>query len=327
MQRRDILRLALATGAVTTADSAPHAKRPRRGARVGVLLPVPGNDQFLAALRDGLRHLGWFEEKGLELEVRRADGTVEAFQRLGWELVDLPVDVLVTASTAAASTLARLTKTTPIVFVGAFDPVAAGLVASLDKPGRNLTGIAGLQPEIAASWVSHLQEIAPRVTRFVMFSNPASISPAALTSWKAVASRNADVQLLNVDTVADVDIAVANVAADACSGIIVVPHTFPFANRQAIVGSMARHRVPAIYGIAEMVRSGGLLSYGQDLGAQWHLSAVYVDRILRGTAPRNIPVTFATQYALAINTRAAAALALVVPKAMLDRADEIVSSP
>jgi putative tryptophan/tyrosine transport system substrate-binding protein len=324
MRRRDVLLCALATGSPTLAESAPRA-RSHRGARIGVLLPVPGNDHFLAALRDGLQDQGWSVD-AIELEVRHADGTVEAFRRLGQELLALDVDVLVTASTAAASSLADLTNTTPIVFLGAFDPVAAGLVVSLDSPGRNLTGIAGFQPEIAASWVSLLQEIAPRVSRFVILSNHASISPAALAGWRGVASRNADVQELGVDTVADLDSAVAGVAADTVAGIIVVPHTFPFANRTALVAAMARHRVPAIYGIAEMVRSGGLISYGQDLGAQWRLSAVYIDQILRGAAPRDLPARYATNYALAINTTTAAALGLSVPRTLLDRADEVIGS-
>ena len=324
MHRRDFFRLGILGGATASVAAIARAQQPLPPVRIGVLLPVPGNDQFLASLREGLRDVGWIDERAFSLQVRRADGTVAAFHQLGSELVALPVDVLVTASTAAATALAQLTTTIPIVFVGTFDPIAAGLVASLDRPGRNLTGIAGFQADIAAKWVSHLKEIAPSVTRLVIFSNPASVSPAALAGWKAVASLSADIGEVHVDTVNDIEGAAADVARDSRAGMIVVPHTFPFANRKAIVEAMANHRVPAIYGIAEMVRSGGLVSYGQDLGAQWRVSAVYIDKIIRGAKPAVLPVRYATKYALALNKGAANALGLVIPKAMIERADEVV---
>ena len=323
MKRRDFLHLGLFVSAAWLGE-ASQAARPRRRFRIGVLLPVPGNEKFLTSLRDGLRDVGWIDDAQLAFEVRRADGTVEAFRRLGLELAKLGVDVLVTASTAAASALAKVTTTIPIVFVGTFDPVAAGLVASLDHPGRNLTGIAGFQSDIAAQWVSLLKEIAPRVTRPVIFSNPGSISPAALAGWKAAAAKHAEVGEVHVESEHEIDRAVAEVAADSHAGIIVVPHTFPFANRKSVVEAMARHRVPAIYGIAEMVKSGGLISYGQDLDAQWRMSAVYIDRILRGARPAGLPVRYASRYALTINRAAAAAIGLAVPSAMLKRADEVL---
>jgi putative tryptophan/tyrosine transport system substrate-binding protein len=285
---------------------------------------VPDNGRFSASLRDGLRDLGWVEGSAFTLQVRQADGTVAAFRRLGAELAALPVDVLVTASTAAATALAQTTTTIPIVFVGTFDPIAAGLVDSLDHPGRNLTGIAGFQADIAAKWVAQLKEIAPSVTDMAIFSNPGSVSSAALAGWKAVASRSAIISELRVDGVADIEPAVTDVAKNPHEGIIVVPHTFPLANRKAVVEAMAKHRVPAIYGVAEMVRAGGLISYGQDLAAQWRMSAVYIGKIVHGTKPADLPVQYATKYALAINKGAARGLGLEVPKAMLDRADEVI---
>jgi len=225
------------------------------------------------ALREGLRDTGWTGEGDIEFEVRRAAGTVEEFRRFGKELAALPLDVLVTASTAAATALAQATTTTPVVFLGTFDPVVAGLVASLEHPGGNVTGIAGLQADIAAQWVSHLKEIAPHVARMVIFSNPAAVSAAALAGWKAVAARSVETSEVRVDAATDIDRTVAGVAKGPQAGMIVVPHPFPFTNRNAVVAAMAEHRVPAIYGIAEMVRAGDLISYGQDLGAQWRMSA------------------------------------------------------
>ena len=129
---------------------------------------------------------------------------------------------------------------------------------------------------------------------------------------------------LHVDAVADIEPAVADLAKNPHAGMIVVPHTFPLANRKVVVDAMAKHRVPAMYGVAEMVRSGGLISYGQDLAAQWRMSALFIDKIMRGTKPADLPVQFATKYSLAINKGAAHALGLEIPKAMLERADEII---
>jgi putative tryptophan/tyrosine transport system substrate-binding protein len=177
-------------------------------------------------LKDGLRDLGRIEATDFTLQVRQADGTVAAFHRLGDELVASSVDVLVTASTAAATALSQVTTTIPIVFLGAFDPVAAGLVDSLDHPGRNLTGIAGFQADIAAKWVAQLKELDPALTEMVIFSNPASVSPAALAGWKAVAAKATSIGEVHVDSVAGVDAAVAEVAQNPHAGMIVVPHTF-----------------------------------------------------------------------------------------------------
>jgi ABC transporter substrate binding protein len=153
---------------------------------------------------------------------------------------------------------------------------------------------------------------------------PASVSSAALAGWKAVASQSVSISDLRVDAVADIEPAVADLAKNPHAGVIVVPHTFPLANRNAVVDAMAKHRVPAMYGVAEMVRSGGLISYGQNLAAQWRMSAPYVDKIMHGTKPADLPVQYATKYSLALNKAAARALGVEIPKAMLERADEII---
>jgi putative ABC transport system substrate-binding protein len=324
MDRRDIVRLGLLGGVIPLFTGLGHAQSRNAAVRIGVLIPVPDTGRFLASLKDGLRDLGWTEGNDFSLQVRQADGTVSAFRRLGGELAASPVDVLVTASTAAATALAQATTTVPMVFVGAFDPVAAGLVDSVDRPGRNLTGIAGFQADIAAKWVELLKELDPDLTDVVIFSNPASVLSAALAGWKAVATKAVSIGEVHVDAVAGIDEAVTEVAKNPHAGMIVVPHTFPLANRKAVVEAMARRRVSAIYGVAEMVRAGGLVSYGQDLAAQWRMSAEYIDKIAHGAKPADLPVHFATKYSLAINRGAAKALGLDIPKSMLERADEIV---
>ena len=324
MHRRDILRLGFLGGATLGLGPPGRAQQPVPAVRIGVLIPVPDNGRFLTSLQSGLRDLGWIEGSAFTLQVREADGAVATFRHFGGELAALPVDILVTASTAAAKALSQITTTIPIVFVGVFDPVVAGLVDSMEHPSRNLTGVAGFQAAIAAKWVSQLKEIAPAVTEMTIFSNPASISPAALAGWKAVAAQSAPVREVHVDSVADIEPAIADVARNPQAGMIVVPHTFPLANRKAVVDAMAKYRVPAIYGVAEMVRSGGLISYGQDLAAQWRMSAAYIDKIVHGAKPADLPVQYATNYELAVNKSAAKALGLEVRQAILDRADEII---
>lgn len=314
-----------ALGLTTTADAA----QPTDGAgvgrkhRVGVMLPVPRNDPFLVVLQDGLRAAGW-GENDIEFEVRRANGSAEQFRTFAQEFAAMDLDVMITASTAAATAFKQATSTTPIVFVGTFAPVTAGLVASMKRPGGNATGTAGFQTDIAVDWVATLKAIAPQVARMAIFYNPATAARGAVEGWRAAASRSIEMSEVRVDTVADIGRVVAGVAKDPQAGLIVIPHTFPFSNRDAVVAAMAEHKVPAIYGIAEMVRSGGLVSYGQDLGDHWRLGVTYVDRILRGAKPADLPAQFSTNYALAINMRTARALDLVVPPEMLSRASEVV---
>jgi putative ABC transport system substrate-binding protein len=294
-----------------------------RKRRVGVMLPVPRNDQFLAVLQEELWKAGW-AENDIEFEVRRANGSAEQFRTFAQEFAAMDLDVLITASTAAATAFKRATSTIPIVFVGTFEPVTAGLIASMERPGGNATGTAGFQTDIAVDWVAILKAIAPQVSRMGIFYNPPTAARGAVEGWRAAASRSIEMSEVRVDTIADIDRVVADVAKNPQIGLIVIPHTFPFSNRDAVVAAMAEHRVPAIYGIAEMVRSGGLVSYGQDLGDHWRLGATYVDRILHGAKPADLPAQFSTNYTLAINTRTAKALNLAVPPAMLSRASEVV---
>lgn len=322
----------LATGAIGAAlgrATAADAAQPVDGAgagrkrRVGVMLPVPRNDQFLVVLQDRLRDAGW-GENDIQFEVRRANGSAEQFKTFAQEFAAMDLDVMITASTGAATAFKQATSTTPIVFVGTFAPVTAGLVASMERPGGNATGTAGFQTDIAVDWVATLKAIAPQVARMAIFYNPATAARGAVEGWRAAASRSIDISEVRVDTPADIEPVVADIAKVPGTGLIVVPHPFPFSNRDAVVAAMAQHKVPAIYGIAEMVRSGGLVSYGQDLGDHWRLGAIYVDEILRGAKPADLPAQFSTNYALAINTRTAKALNLVVPPALLNRASELV---
>ena len=316
---------ATALGLTITAAAQPAGEASvGRMRRIGVMLPIPGNDPFLLVLRDALRSAGWGEDD-VEFEVRRANGSAEQFRRFAEELAAMHLDVLITASTAAAMALIRATQTTPIVFVATFAPVTAGLIASMERPGGNATGTAGFQSDIASDWVTILKQIAPPVTRMTIFYNPATVARGGVEGWRAAASRSIETSEVQVESVADIDRVVGDVAKDARAGLIVVPHPFPFSNRDAVVAAVAKHKVPAIYGIAEMVRIGGLVSYGQDLGDHWRQGAAYIDQILRGAKPAELPARFSTNYALAINTSVAKSLNLVVPPALLSRATEVIA--
>jgi putative tryptophan/tyrosine transport system substrate-binding protein len=199
-----------ALGLITTAATAQPAGEARAGRkpRVGVMLPVPRNDHFLVVLGEGLREAGWGKD-AIEFEVRRANGSAEQFRAFAQEFAAMDLDVLITASTAAATALIQATKTTPIVFVATFAPVTAGLVASMEQPGGNATGTAGFQTDIAVDWVAILKEIAPQVERMAIFYNPATAARGAVEGWRAAASRSMEMSEVRVDAVADIGRVVA----------------------------------------------------------------------------------------------------------------------
>src|SRR3954465_4857601 len=213
------------TGTAAIAQPAGGARAGRK-TRVAVMLPVPRNDHFLVVLRDGLRESGWGEDD-IEFEVRRANGSAEQFRASAQEFGAMDLDVLITASTAAATALIQATKTTPIVFVATFAPATAGLVASMEQPGGNATGTAGFQTDIAVDWVATLKQIAPQVERMAIFHNPATAARGAVEGWRTAASRSMEMSEVRVDAVADIGRVVGDVAKDPKAGLIVVPHTFP----------------------------------------------------------------------------------------------------
>ena len=323
MRRREFIATAVTAGAARITGRAAAQSAVGR-LRVGVLVPVAGNDAYVQNLRAGLDAAGWTDQANLTLAVRHADGSMASFRRHGEELAALPVDVLVTASTAAAGALQSVTTTVPIVFVGTFDPVAAGLVATLARPGGNLTGIAGFRADTAAIWVRYLRAIAPKVASIEILYNAATIAPSALAGWRSAMAGVVTTGDLPIERADQIDGVIARVAAVPRAEVVVVPHTFPLANRDAVVAAMAKHRVPALYGVVEMVCAGGLIIYGQNLAAQWRMAASYVDRIARGTAAADLPVRFADRFDLAINRRAAGALGLAIPPDLAKAASELV---
>jgi putative ABC transport system substrate-binding protein len=299
---------------------------------IAVLQVGAGNEQQaarnLALFKEELEKLGWVEGKNVRFESRRSPGDIAGLKQFAKAVVDLGPDVIVANSTPAATALAAETKTVPIVFINIVDPVAIGLVASLERPGGNLTGVMGFAPEIASKWVETLKEIAPSISRIAVMFNPTTNAETWQIHLRAARSaagpRAITVLEAPVDTPEDVERAVAAYANEPSTGLIVVPSTFAFAHRQRIVEAAAHHRVPAIYGISPMVRSGGLLSHGPDVPAQWGVAAAPVDKILRGSKPADVPVQVSKKLSLVINVKASRALGLTVPPSMLARADDVV---
>jgi putative ABC transport system substrate-binding protein len=254
-------------------------------------------------------------------------GDINRFQTLAQELVSLQPDIIVTrGSTPATVALQRETRTVPIVFVSVIDPVASGLVARLDRPSGNITGFATLEPALAGKWLEVLSEIAPGLKRVaIMFSPDASPASLYMPSLET-AARSLKVVTITAPVHSDAEIETAIVAhgREPGGGLVVMSDTFTVAHRAPIILAAARNNVPAVYGFSEFARDGGLLSYGSDLLDNYRRAASYVDRILRGAMPGDLPVQFPTKFEMAVNLKTARALGLTVPQSILLRADEVI---
>lgn len=326
MHRRKLLE---ALPALVVLCASPRASaQAARQVTVGALFAFSEADPMmrprLAAFVNGLQKLGWREGENLRLEVRRAVGEAQ-FQQRAAELVALrPTVILVQTNQALAAVRQRIAV--PIVFVAVSDPVGSGFVESLARPGGNITGFANFAPEMGAKWLQMLREIAPRVQRVVLLFNPALSANRQLAdsaAWAAAAAGMDIARIVSGDNTA-FESALADFAGKRRGGIVVFPNPLNTQNQRQIIEAAARHRLPAIYPFAYYAKSGGLVAYGVDLEEQFHLAAAYVDRILRGAKPAELPVQQPDKYQLVINLRAARALELSVPAALLARADEVI---
>jgi putative tryptophan/tyrosine transport system substrate-binding protein len=324
--------LALLGGAIIAWTTGTSAQQSERVPLIAVLQVGAGNEpqaaRNLALFRSELQKLGWTEGKNVRLDVRQSPGDVAGLRQFAKELVELKPDVIVANSTPAATALAKETTTVPIVFINIVDPVAIRLVASLDHPGGNLTGVVGFQSEIAAKWVETLAEIAPRTSRMAVIFNPATNAETWQTHMRAArsaaTSRKIEILEAPIDKAEDIERTIGAYANDPPAGLIVVPSTFAFANRQRIVDAAANNYIPAVYGISPMVRTGGLISHGPDVQAQWGVAASPVNKILRGAKPGDVPVVLSDKLSIAINLKTAKSLGITVPTTLLARADEVV---
>jgi putative ABC transport system substrate-binding protein len=284
----------------------------------------PETKARLAAFQQALATRGWLEGRNIRVDYRFAAGSRDKYHAFAKELVALQPDVIIAHTTPVTAALQQESRTIPIVFVNVSDPIGSGFVASLARPGRNLTGVLQYEAGIVGKWLAMLKEISPRLARVGVLANPKTTAyDYFVRSAEAVAASLGLVLVASpVETAADVERAVESLVPDG--GLLVPPDASTTADRDLIIGLAARHRIPAVYAFGFMVTAGGLMSYGTNQADMFRLSAYYVDRILRGDKPADLPVQSPTKFETAINLHTARALGLTVPPGLLAAADEVI---
>jgi putative ABC transport system substrate-binding protein len=309
-----------------------QAQQGERVRRVGVLISGyteadPEAQARFAAFAQGLANLGWVEGRNLRLDVRWAGGLDVAHrQSAARELVMFAPDVILVQGTPATQALRDATRTIPIVFVNLADPVDTGIVSNLARPEANVTGFMIYEPSMAGKWLSLLKDMAPRLARVALLFNPdtapyASYVRASLEAGERLALK---IAAAGVRDAAEIEGAVAAMAGSDDGGLLVLPDVFNVANSATTTALAAKYRVPAIYSSRQHVATGGLMAYGADQPHQFRDGATYVDRILRGTKPADLPVEGPTKFHLVINLKTAKALGLTIPETLLATADEVI---
>jgi putative ABC transport system substrate-binding protein len=328
MRRRDFIRAN--SSAVAAWPSAARAQQPERVRRIGVLMPGTADDAELkariAAFQQGLRELGWTDGRNVRIDVRWGAGDADRIRSSAAELVALAPDVILTVASSAIGALLQATRTVPIVFANVADPVGAGYVDSLARPGGNVTGFLLFEYGIAGKWLELLKQIAPAVTRAAVMRDP-NIT-AGIGQWaviQAIApSMGVELSLVNIRDAGEIERDITAVARSSNGGLIVTATPLALQHRELIIRRAADHKLPAVYFERYFVTGGGLISYGPHMVDQYRRAAGYVDRILKGEKPANLPVQAPTKYELAINLKTAKALGIAVPPTLLARADEVI---
>jgi putative ABC transport system substrate-binding protein len=296
--------------------------------RVGLLIALAENDAEgqlrIAAFRRGLRDLGWTEGRNIYIDGRWPGGDAERMRVAAAELVATRPDVIFAGNHTAVLALQKTSNTSPVVFVQVVDPVAAGFVASLARPGGNITGFALYEHAIAAKWIEMLRELAPLTSRIGIIYDPASAGQGHLRELERVMPPTIRLAAYSVRSRAELDDALERFAGEPNSALIVFAGPLTALHRDLIVMSAVKHRLPLIYPYRYFTAAGGLLSYGPDTVDQYRVAAGYVDRILKGEKPADLPVQFPTKYQLVINLKTAKALGLDVPPTLLALADEVI---
>jgi putative ABC transport system substrate-binding protein len=328
MRRREFI--TLLGGAAVAWPLAGHAQQGIR--RIGALMDTAEDNADgqarIAAFRQRLHELGWSEGSNVQIDLRWGGGDVERTRAYAVELVALKPNVIFAFANAQLAPVSRETRTIPIVFIGASDPVGAGYVASFARPGGNITGFTLFDASMVGKWLATLKEIAPNIKRVAIMVNP---DTAVVRGTLYLHPFDAAAKELGIEpitaTTRDADAiraAFVTLARQPDAGLIVAPDTFSNVHRELIVASAAKHRVPAIYGQRQFPTSGGLLSYGPDLLDTVRRSASYIDRILRGEMPAELPVQAPTKFELVINLKTAKAVGLEIPPSLLAIADEVI---
>jgi putative ABC transport system substrate-binding protein len=314
-----------------------RAQQSDRVQRIGMLMTFdekdPAPKTYVSAFTQALAGLSWTDGRNVRLDIRWAGADINRIRALAHELVGLQPDIIVTSNTPATIFLQRETRTIPIVFAGVGDPVASGIVARLDRPSGNVTGFAIFEASLAGKWLELLSEIAPGLKRAATLlpadtaavaTEPRALSIAMPSLETAARSLKVELIIARVHNNAEIETAIRDLGRETGGGLVVGGAAFASAHRAPIISAAARNNVPAVYWRSDLARDGGLLSYGPDGVDIWRRAATYVDRILRGEKPGDLPVQFPTKYEMVVNLKTAKALGLTVPQSILLRADEII---
>ena len=328
MRRREFINLV--GGAAAAWPLAGHAQQSERMRRIGVLMSTgadnPDSQARLAGFLQGLQEFGWVVGRNVRIDIRWPAGDTDHHRQQASELVGLAPDVILATGSASMAPLKQATRTVPIVFTIVPDPVGAGFVDSLPRPGGNITGFLSFEYGISGKWLELLKQIAPGVTRAAVIRDPAISGGigqfAAITS--VAPSLGVEAVSINVSDPGEIERGLATFERSANAGLIVTGSALALIHRDLIVKLAAQHKLPAVYYDRSFVAAGGLISYGPDFIDLYRRAAAYVDRILKGEKPGDLPVQAPTKYALVVNLKTAKALGLALPPAILARADEVI---
>jgi len=327
MRRREFI--TLLGGAAASWPLAARAQQGDRVRRIGALMPYDENDpegkRRYSAFTNALAGLGWTEGRNVRIDLYWAGADIDRMRALALELVGLQPDIIVTNGTPPTVAVQRETGTIPIVFANVADPVATGIVPRLDRPSGNVTGFANNEASLGGKWLELLSEIAPGLKRAAIMFNPETLPSLYVPSFET-AARSLKVApiIAHIHSDGEIEMAITALGREPGGGLVVMGDAFTFAHRAPIMLAAARNNVPAVYSVSNYARDGGLLSYGSDQVDAWRRAATYVDRILRGEKPGDLPVQVPTKFEMIVNLKTAKALGLTVPSSILLSANEVI---
>jgi putative ABC transport system substrate-binding protein len=318
--------LLLLSAFLGTAAAQPPEKVPRVGYLVAGSHSDPQRQRLLEAFRQGLRELGYVEGQSIAIESRWAEGKDDRFPALAAELVRSKVNVIVTSSGAATQAAQQATRTIPIVMALANDPVGSGLVASLARPGGNITGLTVMSPDLAGKQLQLLKEVVPKITRVALLTNPDNPASARFLREAEPAARALGVrlQVLEARNAQEIDSAFGVVTKERAGALLILPDVIFLSQRTQMAEFVTKRRLPSVYGVGEYAEAGGLMAYGASHIDLVRRAATFVDKILKGAKPGDLPVEQPTRFELVINLRTAKAIGLTIPPSVLQRADQII---
>jgi putative tryptophan/tyrosine transport system substrate-binding protein len=327
MKRREFIAGLAGTAAWPVVAGAQQSDRVRR---IGVLMGGDENDlawnSALTAFTDALADLGWTDGRNVRMDPRFTGGDINRIRSLAHELVASQPDIILANGTPATTALQRETRTIPIVFVVVADPVGSGFVAKLNQPSSNITGFANLEASLGSKWLELLLEIAPGLRRAAIMFNPDTAPISIYMPSFETAARTLKVVPIAAPVHSEVEIetAINALGREPRGGLVVMPDVFSVVHRVPVISAAARSNVPAVYPLPDFARDGGLFSYGPDPNDIFRRAATYVDRILRGAKPADLPAQFPTKYEMVVNLKTAKALGLTIPPNLLAVADEVI---